>query len=140
MDDWLVEEANVRGFLGAVGAAIPDRAASPGVTDIDLVVALLMPHAAADGRVFKLIVRLLQKVEVDARRVWLCARREQADRALYWLLQQVPGSERVGGVASLLEAAPVAPRGYRPLKFNYDGRRLLRRPATKESLWKAARR
>ena len=140
VDDWLVEEANVRGYLGAVGRAIPDRPATPGVSDVELIVALLMPHTPVDGRLFKLVVRMLQRAAVDGPRLWFFARRERADRVLYWLLNQVPPSEKTGSVASAIAASPTAPRGYQGLRFHYDGSRLLRRPATRESVWRAARR
>ena len=140
LDDWLVEEANVRGHLGAVGPVVPDRAPTAGFSDEELIVALLMPHTPADGRLFKLVVRMLQRAPIDPKRLWFQARRERADRVLYWLLQKVPESERISGVSAVLAAIPGPPRGYRGLKFNYDGSRLLRRPATKESVWRAARR
>jgi hypothetical protein len=140
LDDWLVEEANVRGHLGAVGPVVPDRAPTASLSDEDLIVALLMPHTPADGRLFKLVVRMLQRATIDPKSLWFRARRERADRALYWLLQRVPEPERTIGISALLALIPAPPRGYRGLRFNYDGSRLLRRPATKESVWRAARR
>ncbi|MHB8872355.1 MAG: hypothetical protein ACYC8T_01590 [Myxococcaceae bacterium] len=140
MDDWLVEEANVRGYLGAVGVQVPDRAPTPDLSDEALVVALLMPHTPADGRLLKLVIRLLQRARVEPNSLWFQARRERADRVLYWLLQLVPEPERTGGVAAALAACSGAPRGYRGVRYNYDGNRLIRRPATKESVWRAARR
>jgi hypothetical protein len=139
LDDWLVEEANVRGYLGAVGRAVPDRSPTAGLSDEELIVALLMPHTPADG-LFKLVVRMLQRATIDPSSLWFQARRERADRILYWLLQQVPEPERTTGISALLAVIPGPPRGYRGLRFNYDGSRLLRRPATKESVWTAARR
>ena len=140
LDDWLVEEANVRGHLGAVGPAVSDRVPTAGLSDEELIVALLMPHTPADGRLFKLVVRMLQRATIDPSSLWFQARRERADRVLYWLLQQVPEPERTAGISALLAAIPGPPRGYRGLRFNYDGSRLLRRPATRESVWRAARR
>lgn len=140
LDVWLVEEANVRGYLGAVGREVPERPATPDLRDETLAVALLMPQIPVDGRLLKLVVRLLQRATIDPGFLWFQARRERADRVLYWLLQLVPESERTGGVAAALAACPGPPRGYRGVRFNYDGSRLLRRPATKESVWRAARR
>ncbi|MEW5742664.1 MAG: hypothetical protein AB1938_27350 [Myxococcota bacterium] len=140
LDDWLVEEANVRGYLGAVGAHVPERAPTAELSDADLVVALLMPHNVVDGRLFKLVVRLLQRAPIDPRLLWLRARRERADRVLYWLLNLVPESERTPPLLALREACPTPPRGFRGVQFNYSSARLLRRPATKESVWRAARR
>ncbi len=76
--DWLVEEANVRGYFGATTLEVPDRGVTPGLTDEEL--------------------------------------------------------ERV------IAAQPFPPRGYRPLPIRYDPRRLIARPATRESTWRAARR
>lgn len=140
LEDWLVEEANVRGHLGATGPSIPDRLPTPQLSDGDLVVALLMPHSQVDGRLFKLVVRLLQRTSIDPKTLWFHARRERADRVLYWLLSLVPLSERTATITALIEACPAPPRGYRGVQFNYSSARLLRRPATKESVWRAARR
>jgi len=140
LEDWLVEEANVRGYLGAVGPSIPDRAPTPNLSDVDIVVALLMPHSQVDGRLFKLVVRMLQRRPLDTSRLWFHARRERADVVLYWLLNLVPQQERTATILALLEGCPTPPRGYRGVRFNYSSARLLRRPATKESVWRAARR
>lgn len=138
LTDWLVEEANVRGYFGATGTSVPDRAPCAWLTDEQLVAALLMPHAVLDVRLFKLVVRLLQAGKVAPQRLWLEARKERADSTLFWLLQQVPASEKTPALERLLPAS--APRGYRPLPIEYDSRRLLKREATKASTWKAARR
>ncbi len=140
LTDWLVEEANVRGYLGAVGPQIPERAPTPSLSDADLIVALLMPHSEVDGRLFKLVVRMLQRAAINPTVLWFHARRERADRVLYWLLNLVPAAERSAPLLALLETCPAAPRGYCGVRFNYSSARLLRRPATKESVWKAARR
>jgi hypothetical protein len=110
------------------------------VSDADLIVALLMPHSEVDGRVFKLVVRMLQRAPIEPTLLWFHARRERADRVLYWLLNLVPESERTPHLVALINACPTPPRGYVGVRFNYSGARLLRRPATKESVWKAARR
>ena len=140
LEDWLVEEANVRGHLGAVGPSIADRGPVPCLSDADIVVALLMPHSQVDGRLFKLVVRMLQRGAVDPAVLWFRARRERADLVLYWLLNLVPQPERTPPLLAVIEACPVPPRGYRGVRFNYSSARLLRRPATKESVWRAARR
>jgi hypothetical protein len=118
LEDWLVEEANVRGHLGAVGPQVPERTPTPAVSDADLVVALLMPHSEVDGRIFKLVVRLLQRAPIDPSLLWFHARRERADRVLYWLLNLVPDTERTAPVLALLEACPTPPRGYRGVRFD----------------------
>lgn len=138
LEDWLLEEANARGYFGAVGREPVSRAATPGLDDEDLIVALLMPHAEVDARLFKLIVRMLQRAPIEPGRLWLRARRERADLALWWLLSQVPTSEQTGAIPALLMVTP--PRSYRPLAWDYDPRRLLKKPATAEALWTRARR
>ncbi len=139
LEDWLLEEANVRGHLGAVGPQVPDRAPTPQLSDADLIVALLMPHSEVDGRLFKLVVRMLQRAAIDPKVLWFHARRERADRVLYWLLNLVPDTERTPPLVALLTAC-APPRGYSGVRFIYSSARLLRRPATKESVWRAARR
>jgi hypothetical protein len=140
LEDWLLEEANVRGHLGAVGTSVPERDPTRAVSDADLIVALLMPHNEVDGRLFKLVVRMLQRAPIDPQLLWFHARRERADRVLYWLLNLVPEAERTERLGALMAACPAQPRGYVGLRFNYANARLLRRPATKESVWRAARR
>ena len=140
LTDWLVEEANLRGHFGAMAAQLPSRAADHTLSDEQLIALLLMPHAMLDVRVFKLVVRMVQGGKLDAQRLWFEAKKERADSVLYWLLLQVPREEAMAEVGATLNAHPAPPRGYRPLPIDYDARRLLRRPATKESLWKAARR
>ncbi len=34
-----------------------------------------MPHSEVDGRIFKLVVRMLQKASIDAGELWFHARR-----------------------------------------------------------------
>ncbi len=102
--------------------------------------ALLMPHVLADGRLLKLVVRMLQSAPIDPKRLWLTARREQADRMLYWLITLVPATERTPRLDAVRESHPAPPRGYRSVAYDYDANRLVRRAATKESVWRAARR
>ena len=83
---------------------------------------------------------MIQRGELDPPRLWLEARKERADSVLFWLLQQVPVEERTAAVEQIAAAQPIAPRGYRPLPIQYDARRLIRRPASRESTWRAARR
>lgn len=134
----MVEEANARGHYGAIGRDSEARAPTPGLDDEDLIVGLLMPHAEVDARLFKLIVRMLQRARIDPARLWLRARRERADLALWWLLMQVPASEQTGVIPALLGLGE--PRGYRPLQWTYDAQRLVKNPATAEALWTRARR
>lgn len=138
--DWLVEEANVRGCFGVTTREVPDRPPTPGLSDEQLIAALLMPHGPLDVRLFKLVVRLIQRGTLEPKRAWLEARKERAESTLYWLLQRVPDAERTPPVQQLIAAQSSPPRGYRPLPIEYDARRLLRRPATAESTWRAARR
>jgi hypothetical protein len=140
VDQWLVEEANLRGWFGATGTSMPDRAPCAWLTHERLVVGLLMPHGPLDVRLFKLVLRVLQSGALSPRVLWLEARKERAAATLYWLLQQVPDEERTPSLEAIASAQPAPPRGYLPLPIEYDARRLIKRPATKESTWRAARR
>lgn len=132
--DWLIAQANARGFHGAFVSR--EELVDPGVTLEDLVVALLMPHAELDARVVKLITRVLQSGELDPKKLAFRARRERADIGLAWLLQLVPASERNAALVAV-ETALRPPRGQPQVRFNYDPQRLVRRPATREQLWRA---
>jgi hypothetical protein len=135
--DWLIAQANARGFHGAfVNRQEP---IDPGVALEDLVVGLLMPHAELDARVIKLITRILQSGQVDATKLSFRARRERADIGLAWLLELVPPEERTAPLRAVSEALR-PPRTKAEVSFNYDPQRLVRRPATKEQLWRAKQR
>jgi hypothetical protein len=138
--DWLVEEANVRGHFGVTTLEVPTRAPTPGLSNEEIVAGLLMPHGELDTRLFKLVLRMIQRGPIDPRKLWLEARKERADPLLFWLLERVPTEERTPGVERVTAAHPLVPRGYRPLPIHYDPRRLIRRPATRETTWRAARR
>lgn len=140
VDVWLVEEANLRGWFGATSLNVPSRAVRAELPDEELLVGLLMPQGPLDVRLFKLVLRIIQSGSLSAGTLWLAARKERADATLFWLLSQVPPEERTVAVELIVEAQPAAPRGYRPLSISYDSTRLIRRPATKESTWRAARR
>ncbi len=134
MTDWLIAQANGRGFHGAfvtIEASIDHALCLE-----DLVVGLLMPHAELDARIIKLVVRILQSGQVDAPKLAFRARRERADLALAWVLDLVPESER-NAATRLIAASLRPPRGATPVRFNYDTGRLIRRPATKGQLWRA---
>jgi hypothetical protein len=137
LDEWLVEEANVRGYFGAVGVGELTRPPTDGLSDEALIVAILMPHTPADGRLFKLVLRMVQRAQIDVARLWFWAKREQADGVLFWLLSRVPEAEMTPSVVHVLSGQR-RPRGYRPLNYNYDTQRLIRRVATKESVCRAA--
>lgn len=138
--EYLIDEANLRGFWGAFRASTAERALDPELSLEDVVVGLLAPQAPAEARIFKLVLRILQSGRLDCRKLAFRARRERAECALYWLLQQVPIEERNAPVLQLLDQWPNPPRGYRPLDYQYDPRRLVRRRARKEDLWPRRRR
>lgn len=137
--EYLVEEANLRGFLGA-SRPPTGRSPDPSLSLEEIVVGLLDPHAPAEARVFKLVLRMLQSGRLEPGRLHLLARRERAAPLLYWLLQITPNPERNAAVERLSAAFSKPPRGFRPPKYRYDPRRLIRRPATREELWKRPRR
>ena len=132
--NWLIAQANARGFHGAY--VNREEAVDPSLGLEDLIVGLLMPHAELDARIVKLVVRVLQSGQLDATKLAFRARRERADIALAWVLRLVPEGERnapLEAIARLLRA----PRGGAQIRFNYDSQRLVRRPATREQLWRA---
>jgi hypothetical protein len=135
VQDYLIDEANLRGFWGAFRNETPDRLLDPKLSLEDLVVGLLSPHAPAEARVFKLVLRILQSPRLDHARLLLRARREAAMPTLYWLLMQVPPEEINAPLRGLIDVARV-PRGYRPMSYRYDPSRLIRRPARKGDLWR----
>lgn len=132
--NWLIAQANARGFHGAV--VNREEPVDASLELEDLVVGLLMPHAELDARVIKLVVRLLQSPRLDASRLAFRARRERADLALSWVLSLIPEVERTLPVVAVATALR-APRGAARVRFNYDPQRLVRRAATKDLLWRA---
>lgn len=129
---WLIDEANRRGYLGAFNADRPDAEATAQLGDEELVVGLLMPHAEADARTWKLVVRMLQAGRLDLRRLAQLARQERAEAMLHWLVQLVPAQEQTPAIAELRRRP--APRGFSGVRVAYDAGRLLRRPASKGEL------
>jgi hypothetical protein len=101
----------------------------------DLVVGLLRLTAPVEARLFKLVVRVLQSGKVSAPRLHLLARRERVDHVVHWLVGVVPARERTPAFEVVAKAFDAPPRGYRGMNYRYDALRLVRRPATRESLW-----
>ena len=135
LDVWLVEQSNLRGFYGAFGRNPPTTELDPALTLEAIVVGLLLPHGPADGRLLKLVVRILQSGRVDPMRLAFLARRERADAVLAWLLDKVPPAERTDPVTAI--ALQVShPRGPRAPDLRYDANRLIRRPfRSSEAAW-----
>ncbi|MBI4818409.1 MAG: hypothetical protein HY791_19240 [Deltaproteobacteria bacterium] len=126
IQQYLIGQANLRGFFGAY---VPD----PGTLDPELgleeiIVGLLMPHADADGRVLKLVLRIVQSGQVAVERLLLWARRERALGTLSWFVDLVPAEERNAAVEELARAiARRPPRDSRRPCYRYSPERLLRR-------------
>ncbi len=137
LNDWLVEELNRRGHLGAYANLETSGAPTEGVSLEELLVALAMPHGDADGRNWKLIVRALQKGPIDARRLARLARQERAEGLLAWLLRGLPEAEHTSTIDEVADL--LRPRDTRAPSINYDFGRLVRRPATRENEWRRPR-
>ncbi len=137
MLDWLVDQANLRGYHGAFNA-VTRGSIDPSLRLEEIVVGCLMPDAEADARVLKLVTRILQSAPLDVDRLVFLARRERAEPVLYWLVQGVPEPERTGAIPMLAQRyAARPPRGYRPPKYRYDFSRLVKKPAAPGRLrWK----
>lgn len=140
VQDYLVSQANRRGFRGAFGPAPIDGPIDEGLGVEEIVVGLCAPQAPLEGRVFKLILRILQSGEAQPVRLQWFARRERADHVLFWLLQRVPEPEKNDAVREIQGRFASPPRGYRPPRYNYDPARLLRRPALGAKAWSTRRR
>lgn len=137
LTNWAVEELNRRGHLGAYAADVPAQPINPSVTLEELLVLLAMPHAEADGRHFKLILRALQRGPIDVVRLARLGRQEHADTLLAWLLDGLPASEHTETTRAL--ASLLRPRVTGELSYRYDFGRLVRRPASREQLWHRTR-
>jgi hypothetical protein len=135
VDDYLIDEANLRGFWGAFRATTPDRAVDAALELEDIVVGLLAPQTPVEGRALKLVVRILQSGQLDEQKLLHRARREAALPALYWLLQLIPNEEVTPSVQMMRESLAL-PRGYRPVAYSYDPKRLIQRPARKGDIWR----
>lgn len=139
VDDWLIAQANARGFFGAwvTGGAVP---VDDALTLEEIVVGLSAPHAEADGRVFKLILRILQSGRVNGARLHRLARMERAEGVLHWLCAGVPESERTPPFEAIAALFAEPPRGYQPPAYRYDFARLVRRPFRQsEAPWNRSR-
>lgn len=131
---WAVEQLNHRGFYGAWAEAPADGAPDEAVTLEELVVLLTMPQADADPRLWKLVVRTIQRGPIDVRRLARLARQERAEGLLAWLLEGLPAEEATDTTRAL--RAALHPRDARAPDVRYDFERLRRRPASKERLWR----
>jgi hypothetical protein len=129
--EYLIDQANLRGFLGAFSDRSDLGEPDPTLEIEDIVVGLLQPHAPAEARVVKLVVRILQAQRIDAKRLLFRARRERADTTLAWIIGLVPVEEQRGAIVELqreLRARP--PRDTRRPAIRYDPRRLVPRKAS----------
>jgi len=125
-----VAQANLRGFYGAFNVDLADVALDESLGLADIVVGLMLPHAHVDGRLFKLVLRLVQYGQIDASHLIWLARKERASGALCWLLTLTPASERNACVVDVL-AGLRSLRAERSLDYDYDPERLVRRPYSK---------
>ncbi|MBI2374627.1 MAG: hypothetical protein HYV07_11585 [Deltaproteobacteria bacterium] len=126
VQEYLISQANLRGFHGAYTTQSSELDSELSLEEI--IAGLLMPHADADGRVLKLVLRILQSGQVDLERLLLICRAERALGTLAWLVELVPEEERSAPVVALskkLIAAP--PRDFRRPKYDYSPQRLIRK-------------
>ena len=111
VEDWLVHQANLRGFYGAYLREPLQAPLDVELSLEEIVVGLLSPAAELDGRALKLV---------------------------YWLVSNAPVSERTGAVAALERHWTAPPRGFRGIRYDYDFARLVQRRASREQLWRRA--
>lgn len=129
MHEFLVDQANLRGFGGAVSARDDLGTLDEDLTLEEIVVGLLQPQAPAEVRVIKLVVRILQSGRCEAARLVFFAKREYALAALRWIIDLVPETERNEAIREVEAAlADTPPRGERQPRIDYSPARLVRRP------------
>lgn len=134
LEDWLIEQANLRGFHGTW--VVPTGVVlDPVLTLEEIIVGLCAPHAEADGRVFKLVLRIFQSGRVDAVRLARLARMERAEGVIYWVLRSLPDVERTAAVDEVAAHFATEPRGYRGVDYHYDFGRLIKRPYIQGAAW-----
>lgn len=127
VEEYLIDQANLRGFLGAFS-----NREDWGHLDVeldleDVVVGLLQPHAPADLRIVKLVTRILQQGALDADRLIFRATRERALPTLAWIVDLIPQEECHDGVEQVRERLRRdPPRELRRPRLRYDAKRLLR--------------
>lgn len=128
--EYLIDQANLRGFFGAFSNRDDLGELDPDLSLEAIVVGLLQPHAPAEPRVVKLVVRILQSDKVDPERLLLLGRRERALPAIAWILDLLPASERNQATLALEQRLRRKPsRDPRRPRVTYDARRLERRAA-----------
>jgi len=137
--DWLIEEANLRGFYGAYVASPSRSQPASGLCNEAIIVGLLAPQVEADARTLKLVLRMLQSGRIDNAKLRWWMRKERSHCALYWLWSLVPPSEMNDALRALAPLFVHPPRGYQGNAFVYDPSRLKRRPLTREALCKTPR-
>jgi len=139
VEDWLVHQANLRGFHGMYLRDPPQVPLDPDLSLEEIVIGLLSPAAELDGRALKLVVRILQSAQVQLPRLCYLARAERAEAPLFWLVSNAPASERTGAMAALARHWTAPPRGFHGIHYDYDFSRLERRRASREQLWRRAK-
>ncbi len=126
--EYLIDQANLRGFFGAFSDRDDWGELAPDLSLEDIVVGLLQPHAPADLRTLKLVVRILQSGRLNLDGLVFLARRERALSVLAWLVDLIPEEECTELIISLRRRIrDNPPRGDRRPDIRYDPGRLLRR-------------
>jgi hypothetical protein len=126
--EFLIDQANLLGFFGAFSDRDDCGLRDAEVGCEEIVVGLLQPHAPAELRILKLVLRILQSDRVKPERLLLLARRERALATLDWFLHIIPDPEKNPAIERLqgqLNQRP--PRAPRWPEVRYDARRLLRK-------------
>lgn len=140
LQEYLIEQANLRGFFGAFSPGEPRSSLDPELDIEEIVVGLSTPHAPLDVRAFKLLVRILQSDQIRPDHLAWLARKERANFALHWLLAQVPAQERTPPLEEVARRFRSPPRGSREARLSYDPARLVRNPASSKRLWRTRHR
>jgi hypothetical protein len=125
--EYLIDQANLRGYLGAYSNRDDRGDVDPTLGIEEIIVGLLQPHAPAEPRVIKLVVRALQTERVNVERLLFLSRRERALPVLAWIARLVPDQERTRPIRDLLDRLREhPPRGSKEPDINYSPDRLVR--------------
>lgn len=126
--EYLIDQANLRGFFGAYSNRDNWGEKDPELSLEQIVVGLLQPHAPAEPRIFKLVLRILQAEQIDPDRLLFLAKRERSLSILAWFVQLIPKQEHTGSLPELAtKLAAFPPREHRQPNIRYDSNRLLKR-------------
>ena len=125
--EYLIDQANLRGYLGAYSDRDDRGELDPSLSIEEILVGLLQPHAPAELRLVKLVVRALQSGNVDINRLLFLSKRERALPVLAWIIELIPSEEQTPSIGELQQRLrDDPPRDRKRPNINYTSDRLRR--------------